>query len=105
MYDFVETPFASSVRVPMASVAAGRLQLSGYHCVASSENFQMGLPRGGVLPATGIGQQSHPLIMVPQNNESGGFNITFTVHANDTAAIRVRPLEAVNHAVNFLRGI
>jgi hypothetical protein len=105
MYEFVQTPFASSERVPKASVAGGRLQLFGYHCLASSENFQMGLPGGGVFPATGIGRQSHPLILVPQNNESGGFNITFTLHATDTAAIRIHPLETVNHAVNFLRRI
>jgi hypothetical protein len=105
MYEFVQTPFASSVRVPMASVAGGRLQLYGYHCLASSENFQLGLPGGGVLPARGIGQQSHAIILVPLNNESGGFNITFTLHATDTVAVRIHPLEAVNHAVNFLRGI
>jgi len=105
VYDFVQTPFASSVRVLMASVAGGRLQLSGYHCLASSENFQLGLPGGGVLPSWGNGVQSHPAILVPPKDVSDGFNVTFTLRANESGVLHLRPLSAVNHAVMFVRGI
>ncbi len=105
MYDYYETPFVSNLYVTVASIAGGRLQLAGYHSYASSENFQMGLPGGGTLPAWGVTLQSHPAVTVPLTNESGGFNVTFYFRGNEPGALHLRPVQAINHAVMFIRGI
>jgi hypothetical protein len=105
MYEYTETPFVEHVSVPVISLAGGRVRLGGYMQMTSSENFQMGLPGCGTLPAWGIGTQSHQAVTVPRADASAGFNISFQLRGNGSRDAGFHPMGALSRAFAFLRGI
>jgi hypothetical protein len=44
VFDYVDTPFAEQLRVPVASLGRGRLQLGGFYGVVTTENLLWGPP-------------------------------------------------------------
>ena len=105
MYDFTVTPFVQNVLVPMVSIAGGRIHLGGYLQMTSSENFELGMPGSGTLPAWGIGMQNHPAVQVPRPDASAGFNISFCLHGTGSRESHFSATEMFGRAVAFVRGI
>lgn len=103
-YDFTMTPFVQDVHVPVLSLAGGRFQLGGYYRMVSAENFQMGLPGGGSLPAWSIGVQSHIMVVAPQLDQGGGFSVSLHLHGAGLREMHCHAYQAVNHAIAFVRG-
>ncbi|MGH9592762.1 MAG: hypothetical protein ACRD5L_06700, partial [Bryobacteraceae bacterium] len=104
LYETIETPFASHVTVPVASLG-GHVQLAGYFCVQSSENYLMGLPGAGSLPAHSVSGLSHPGISAPPVDESYGFNVSFRIHAAATRDLGGQALHVISRFFACVRGI
>jgi hypothetical protein len=76
-FESSETPFAQNVRIPMAAVWSGRIQLAGFKSFRANENVAVGLPGSGSLPAWGVGAQAHPGAWVPSGDTSLGVSLSF----------------------------
>jgi hypothetical protein len=103
-YDLTMTAFEQDVHVPMASLVGGRLQLGGYFRVLSAENFQMGLPGGGVLPSWSVGVQSHLLVTAPRMDQGAGFSVEMRLHGTGLRDMHWHAYQTVNRALAFIRG-
>jgi hypothetical protein len=103
-YDLTTTAFEQDVHVPMASLVGGRLQLGGYYRVVSAENFQMGLPGGGVLPSWSVGVQSHLLVTAPKMDQGAGFSVEMRLHGTGLRDMHWHAYQAVNRALAYIRG-
>ncbi len=103
-YDFTMTPFEQFVQVPVVSLAGGRFQLNGCFRMLSVENFQMGLPGGGSLPAWSIGEQSHLLVVVPRMDQGAGFSVSLRLHGTGLREMHWHAYHTVNHALAFVLG-
>ena len=77
-----ETPFVSDVTFPVATLLRGHIQMQGFHRVSSNENFYLGLPGGGTLPAWNVTLTSHPAQWSRAAVESDGFAIAFRTHGS-----------------------
>jgi hypothetical protein len=77
-----ETPFVSDVTFPVATLLRGHIQMQGFHRVSSNENFYLGLPGGGTLPAWNVTLTSHPAQWSRATVESDGFAIAFHTHGS-----------------------
>ena len=73
--DYVETPFVQQTRVPVARFGGGRFELGGFDALRPTENFVFGPPASGNLPASSLGLQAHPAILVPLADESYGLSL------------------------------
>lgn len=78
----METPFVSDVTFPVATLLRGHIQMQGFHRVSSNENFYLGLPGGGTLPAWNVTMTSHPAQWSRAAVESDGFAIAFRTHGS-----------------------
>jgi hypothetical protein len=103
-YDFTITAFEQDVRVPVVSLVGGRLQIDGYYRMLSAENFQMGLPGGGVLPSWSVGAQSHLLVTAPQMDQGAGFSVQMRLHGAGLREMHWHAYQTVNRAIAFIRG-
>lgn len=73
----VETPFISDVTFQVATLARGHVELGGFHRMSANENFYLGLPGGGALPAWTATLASHPALWSRAAVESGGLTLAF----------------------------
>ena len=74
--DYVETPFVQQTRVSVARFGGGRFELGGFDALRPTENFVFGPPASGNLPASSLGLQVHPAILVPLADESYGLSLS-----------------------------
>jgi hypothetical protein len=66
VFDYVETPFAEQLRVPVASLGRGRLQLGGFYSVVTTENLLWGPPAAGNA-ASAFYVGAHPGLVIPES--------------------------------------
>lgn len=78
----METPFVSDVTFQVASLARGHVELGGFHRMSADENFYLGLPGSGGLPAWAVTLASHPALWSRAATESGGLTLAFHPHAS-----------------------
>lgn len=105
MINSVETPFADTVHVSLASFVGGRLRFGGYHSTLSSSNILYGLPGGGALSPRGIGLQSHLASHAPCNMEMAGFEISFHWHGSEPSGAHFRASQVLDRAFSFVHSI
>jgi len=81
-FQSTETPFVSDVTFPVATLLRGHILMQGFHRMSANENFYLGLPGGGTLPAWNVTLASHPALWSRAAVESGGFAIAFHTHGS-----------------------
>ncbi len=91
---YVETPFGEEARLPLASLAGGRLQFGPFYNFSQTENVLMGLPGAGSLPAWS-GMQNHAGVTVPLADESYGLNLSIRLKRDPEPGPRIHLLRCV----------
>ncbi len=90
---YVENPFVQQTSLPLARFGGGRFELGGFDILRPTENFLLGPPSSGGLPAWSVGLQVHPAILTPLADESFGVSLS----------IRIKRDSEPGHPVQFLR--
>ena len=81
VFDYLETPFAEQLRVPVASAGRGRLQLGGFYSVVTTENLLWGPPAAGNA-ASAFYVGAHPGLVIPRISESYGLYLSIRLKRN-----------------------
>lgn len=82
-FEKVKTPFLNQLRVPLISMASGRVQLSGFRSIAPMQNLVCGLPLKANASGGSVVQQCHPGVHVPRNLRSYGLSLHFRFAKQD----------------------
>jgi hypothetical protein len=96
---FVETPFAEDVRLPLTSLAGGRLRFGPFYNFSQTENILLGLPGAGSLPAWSVSLRNHPGVTVPLADESYGLSLSIRPKRDSEPGPRVHLLRCLGWAL------
>ena len=95
MIGYVETPFVEEARLPVASLAGGRLEFGPFYSFSQTENVLFGLQGSGSLPAWSVSMQNHPGAHVPLADESYGLSLSIRLKREAEPGPRIHVLRCL----------